>query len=343
LTSDEVRGMIAPPVLERSNTSGDDAARFLARLAGAPISWGVCEVPGWGTTLPPEVVLADMRSLGLTATELGPDGWLPTDVGALRELLDAHGLRLVAGFVPLVLHQPDHADGAREAAARAARLLSGAGGRVLVSAAVASASWSPRTALGREEWKRLGEGLDLVGEIAGDHGLAHALHPHIGTLVEDGADLERVAEVADVRWCLDTGHLAGVGVDPVRLARDEAARIAHVHLKDVDLPLAGEVRSGAVSLSEATRRGLFQPLGRGDVAVGEVIGALEGSGYDGWYVLEQDVVLTGSDAVGGSPAQGVGASLEYVRTLVSEAPAPEAQHQGKPHPHDAGREHEEVA
>jgi inosose dehydratase len=330
-------------VLERSNTSDDgDAAQFLGRLAGAPISWGVCEVPGWGMTLPPELVLSDMRSLGLTATELGPEGWLPTEVGVLRELLDAHGLRLVAGFVPLVLHDPDQASGAREAAGRAARLLSGAGGRVLVSAAVASASWSPRAALGREEWIRLGRELDLVGEIAGDHGLEHALHPHIGTLVEDGTDLERIAEVADVRWCLDTGHLAGAGVDPVRLARDEAARIAHVHLKDVDLLLAREVRSGALSLRDATRRGLFQPLGRGEVAVGEVIRALEDSGYKGWYALEQDVVLTESDALGGSLAKGVEASLEYVRTLVSEAPAPEAQHQGKPHPHDAGREHEEV-
>jgi inosose dehydratase len=331
-------------VLERSNTSDDgDAAQLLARLAGAPISWGVCEVPGWGTTLPPEVVLADIRSLGLTATELGPEGWLPTDAGALRELLDAHGLRLVAGFVPLVLHEPDQAASTREAAARAARLLSRAGGRVLVSAAVVSASWSPRTVLGREEWKRLGEGLDLVDVIAGDYGLAHALHPHIGTLVEDGADLERVAEVADVRWCLDTGHLAGAGVDPVRLARDESARIAHVHLKDVDLSLAGQVRSGAMSLREATRRGLFQPLGRGDAAVGEVIRALEDSGYNGWYALEQDIVLTESDAAAGSPAEGVETSLDYVRTLVSEAPAPKPQHQGRPHPQDAGREHEEVA
>jgi inosose dehydratase len=336
--------MIAATVLERSNTLDDGvAAQLLARLAGAPISWGVCEVPGWGRTLPPEVVLGDMQSLGLTATELGPEGWLPTDAGALRELLDAHGLRLVAGFVPLVLHDTGHAAGAREAASRAARLLSGAGAQVLVSAAVASAPSSPRKALGPKEWMRLGEGLDVVGEIAGDHGLEHALHPHLGTLVEGAADLERVAEISDVRWCLDTGHLAGAGADPVRLAQEAGGRVAHVHLKDVDLSLAAEVRSGPLSLREATRRGLFQALGQGDVAVGEVIRTLEDSGYNGWYVLEQDIVLTGSDAVRESPAEGVEASLDYVRTLVSEAPAPEAQHHGKPHPHDAGREHEEVA
>ena len=44
------------------------------RLAGAPISWGVCEVPGWGLQLPPDRVFAEMRALGISATELGPLG-----------------------------------------------------------------------------------------------------------------------------------------------------------------------------------------------------------------------------------------------------------------------------
>jgi inosose dehydratase len=331
-------------VLERSNTSQGEAAPLLARLAGAPISWGVCEVPGWGRILPPEVVLADMRSLGLTATELGPDGWLPTEAGALRERLDAHELRLVAGFVPLVLHDPGQAAMARSTALRVARLLAEAGAQVLVSAAVSSAAWAPRIALGPKEWRQLAETLAGVEEIAGDHGLAHALHPHIGTLVETAVDLERVAEVSDVRWCLDTGHLAVAGSDPVRLAREAGDRVAHVHLKDVDVSLAARVRSGALSLREATRRGLFRPLGRGDGRVGEVVRALEDSGYAGWYVLEQDVVLMESDAVEETAARSVEASLEYVRKLASELLASEAQHGGKSlRSQDAGREHEEVA
>src|SRR5918996_3155081 len=73
------------------------------RLAGAPISWGVCEVPGWGLQLPAERVLAGMADLGLKATELGPQGWLPLDGAAVRAELDRHGLRLVGGFVPVVV------------------------------------------------------------------------------------------------------------------------------------------------------------------------------------------------------------------------------------------------
>ena len=40
------------------------------KIAGAPISWGVCEVPGWGYQLTPNRMLAEMREVGLSATEL---------------------------------------------------------------------------------------------------------------------------------------------------------------------------------------------------------------------------------------------------------------------------------
>ena len=49
------------------------------RIAGAPISWGVCEVPNWGYQLAPSRVLDEMRDVGLAATELGPEGFLPAD------------------------------------------------------------------------------------------------------------------------------------------------------------------------------------------------------------------------------------------------------------------------
>ncbi len=57
------------------------------KIAGAPISWGVCEVPGWGYQLQPDRVLREMREVGLTATELGPDGFLPSDPSAMANVL----------------------------------------------------------------------------------------------------------------------------------------------------------------------------------------------------------------------------------------------------------------
>jgi inosose dehydratase len=74
------------------------------KLAAAPISWGVCEVPDWGLQLAPDRVLADVRALGVHATEAGPPGFLPADSTAARALLDSCGLRLIGGFVTAVLH-----------------------------------------------------------------------------------------------------------------------------------------------------------------------------------------------------------------------------------------------
>ena len=130
-------------------------------LAGAPISWGVCEVPGWGRMLDPDRVFAEMASLGLTATELGPIGYLPFEPAAIRERLDRHGLRLVGGFVPLVLHTEDLGP-ARESADRIARVLAGAGADVFVAAVVADDAWSPPVALDDAAWTRLARHL---GEI----------------------------------------------------------------------------------------------------------------------------------------------------------------------------------
>ena len=45
------------------NTQNSGIAEY--RIAGAPISWGVCEVPGWGYQLGPDKVLAEMRDTGL--------------------------------------------------------------------------------------------------------------------------------------------------------------------------------------------------------------------------------------------------------------------------------------
>ena len=63
------------------------AGGIIDRLAGGPISWGVCEVPGWGVMLPRDRVLSEMRGLGLKASELGALGYLGTDPQEIRELL----------------------------------------------------------------------------------------------------------------------------------------------------------------------------------------------------------------------------------------------------------------
>jgi inosose dehydratase len=293
---------------------GVDAPDLETRLAAAPISWGVCEVPGWGLQLPPARVLAEMAQLGLQATELGPLGWLPRDGERARQALDAHGLRLVGGFVPLVVHGPELA-GTREHASRAAEQLAAAGGGVFVAALVADLAWSVPPTLDADGWRAAGVHLRELADLVAREGLELVLHPHAGTLLESAADVELALEHTDVPWCFDSGHLLIGGVDPAAFVRDHAARIGHVHLKDVDARLADELRRGALTLLQATQAGLFKPLGEGDARIDDVVALLDESGYERWLVLEQDIAITGSEPpAGGGPALDVRRSIEFLST-----------------------------
>ncbi|GAA1461293.1 sugar phosphate isomerase/epimerase family protein [Williamsia maris] len=279
------------------------------RLAGAPISWGVCEVPGWGHQLDADRVLDEMVAVGITAAEFGPDGFLAP--GALAR----HGLAAVGGFVPVVLHDPS-----ADAEAQVARQISSfaaAGAEMLVLAAATGADgYDSRPDLDDVAWKTLLSNLDRLAEVAAAGGLRAVLHPHVGTMIENRDDVWRVLDGSSIPLCLDTGHLLIGGSDPVELATQAADRIAHAHLKDVDLAQLGRVTAGELSYSAAVAEGLYRPLGAGDVDIAAVVSHLRGAGYDGWWVLEQDTVLDGEPA-GDGPVADVRASIEYLHTLVS--------------------------
>lgn len=179
------------------------------KLAGAPISWGVCEVPDWGLQLPVERVLADMRALGLGATEAGPPGFLLADAPRARALLAENGLRLVGGFVTAVLHDPAARAAQIEDVARQAAWLASLGAEVLVLAAATGGSdYSVSGAVDDAGWTALLTSLDEVAAIAARHRLTLAVHPHFGTVIERAADVERFLSGCAHGLCLDTGHLA---------------------------------------------------------------------------------------------------------------------------------------
>jgi inosose dehydratase len=287
------------------------------RLAGAPITWGVCEVPDWGCQLGASRVLREVAELGLGAVELGPRGFLPDDPAEMARMLQRHDLRLAAGFVPAVLHREEDRRAALETVAAAARTLAAAGAEVVVLAAELGNGGYDRSAeLSPREWDTLLEGLDQSRAVAGGAGLRVALHPHYGTAVEQRAHVQRILSASDVPLCLDTGHLLVAGADPVEVARAANGRVTHVHLKDVDAGLASRVRAGELGYRDAVARGLYRPLGDGDVDMAGVLGLLRSAGYAGWYVLEQDVVLEAEPAEGEGPARSAARSVSYLKRIL---------------------------
>jgi inosose dehydratase len=218
------------------------------------------------------------------------------------------------------LHDPTQRAATLKYAEETADLLATVGATTFVTAVVSN-DWR-HFALSAEQWKHLFSGLEAVDNIVAERGLQQVVHPHVDTLVEQKNEVERVLENSAVRFCLDTGHLAIGGTDPLEFAETHAGRVGHVHLKDVRLDVAARLRSGELSLMQAVQAGVFTPLGQGDVALEGVVVALENSGFEGWYVFEQDVALSGEPPAGGGPVVGVRESMDYLRTLASKiAPA----------------------
>ena len=283
------------------------------KIAGAPINWGVCEVPGWGHQLTAERVLTEMRDVGLAATETGPQGFLPGDPAALTALLQSYDLRCVGSFLPVLLHDPAH-DPDPETTAPLDSLIA-TGAEVLVLAAATGAEgYDSRPTLDEQQWATLLANLDRVAAVAAERGILAVLHPHVGTMVENRADVQRVLDGSTVQLCLDTGHLLIGGTDPLQLAREVPGRIAHTHLKDVDAGLAARVQAGDISYTEAVRAGIYTPLGTGDVDIAGIVKALLDDGFDGWFVMEQDTILD-DEPTGEGPVHDVRASVAYLHDV----------------------------
>jgi inosose dehydratase len=287
-------------------------------IAGAPISWGVCEVPNWGYQLTPERVLAEMQDIGLSATELGPDGFLPADPDQMAKVLEHHQLTGVGGFTPVIMHQPGN-----DPLPEIDRILAGydaTGAKTLVLSSVSGLDgYDSRPELDADGWALLLRNLDRISARAAEHGVGAVLHPHVGTMVETGDDVQRVLEGSEMSLCLDTGHLLIGGTDPAELTRQVPDRIAHTHFKDVDNTVAAKVRSGALTYYDAVAQGMYRPLGTGDVDIASIVNTLQGNGYTGWFTLEQDTILTEQPPAGAGPIDNARTSADYVRSLLAKS------------------------
>ena len=270
----------------------------LARVAVAPWSWGVCDVPGWGVQLPAERVRAEARAVGARALEAGPAGFLRR----------SRGLRVPAGFVAAPIHRSSLA-----LVDRYARYLASLRAPLLVVAPAGDRpGYEGHPTLDARGWAELFDAIGGMTAIAHRHGLELAIHPHFGTLLETHQQLERFLVGCEAGLCLDVGDLVLGGIDPLELVELAPRRVRHVHLKDVDGRLAGAVGRHRHGYWEAVFKGLFPPLGEGTAEVAGLIDALRRHRYDGWLTVEQEAVLAAEPPAGEGPCGAVARSLAYL-------------------------------
>lgn len=286
----------------------------VVRLATGPVSWGVdfADAPG---NPPWPVVLDDIQASGVSALELGPVGYLPEDPALLREALTSRALTAVGSFVFEDLHDPVALDAVLAVARRACAAISGAGGTVLViidrpgPERVATAGRSAAAQrLATRFWRAMVDQVDRIAEIARQHGLNPAFHPHAGSYVEFVDEIDHLLMDTDVDVCLDTGHLVYAGIAAHDAITQYADRLAHIHLKDIDRQVLGEVEAKSLGFWSAIRRGIFCPVGSGALdlpLVAEALGRIE---YTGFATIEQDRV-----AGTGTPLDDLDASIAVLR------------------------------
>jgi inosose dehydratase len=268
------------------------------RLANGPVSWGVdfAEAPG---NPPWEIVFDQIAEAGFSWTELGPIGYLPQNQAQLRDELDRRGLQVAGSFVFQPLHRAEALDEVLEATRATCRLISAVGGRNLViidlveDERVRTAGQSDRARrLNLREWQTLINGIRAVASVAiEEFELQPVFHPHVGSYIEFEDEVEAALDALEpdlCQLCLDTGHSAYAGIDPVALYRRNRGRVLYFHFKDIDPEVRQAALEQGLDFWSAIRAGIFCPLGSGMVDFPDLAGAVEPGGFDGWATIEQD-------------------------------------------------------
>jgi inosose dehydratase len=251
-------------------------------------------MPELGAETPLETCLAEGRQAGFEGFELGNK--FPRDAAQLGPILQRHGLALVSGWYGSRLLERD-VDAEMAEAEKHIALLTALGCTVMVHAEVSRAihgergtPLSQRPVLSEDDWQVLAPRIEEFGRRLKARGLHLAYHHHMGTVIESQADVDRLMASTgpEVGLLLDTGHLTFAGGDPVRAAKQHAARVVHVHCKDIRADVMRSVKARDLPFLVAVLEGVFTVPGDGCVDYDAVLKPLAAAGYAGWLVVEAE-------------------------------------------------------
>ena len=293
------------------------------QVANAPVSWGIYEFEGITPKYPYTTVLDQIAETGYVGMELGPWGYLPTDPEVLRPELAKRNLKMLSSFVPV-----NFADESAHAAGEAHALMVGGllaelGAVCIVLAdnngsipdLVQQAGRRHGSALSRDQWDVYAKGVNRVAHAVYDQlGLKVVFHHHCAGYVETMEEVRNLMNRADqelVGLCLDTGHWHYAGGDAVKAVKEYGERVRYLHLKDCDPGIRELAIAERMDYFAAVAAGVFCELGRGDVDFGTLIGEMSALGYDGWAIVEQDILTDDLEA----PRQSARRNREYLKTL----------------------------
>ena len=297
----------------------------MIQVANAPCSWGALEFELEGESLGYQQVLDEMVETGYAGTELGDWGFMPSVPTELSKVLLNNKLELLGAFVPVALADANAHKAGIDLALKTAGLMHEAGYTdAFIVLADENGSVDERTknagritpamGLSEEQWRTFASGAEQVARaVKESYGMRCVFHHHCGGYVETPQEVARLMELTDsslLGLCLDMGHYAFGGGDPVEALEKYYSRIWHVHFKDFDPRVGLDARKDAYDYFKSVESGVFCELGKGNVDFQAIVNMLNSKGYDGWIVVEQDV-LPGM----GSPKICANNNRNYIKSL----------------------------
>ena len=277
----------------------------MIKIANAPCSWGALEFDMDGKAPGYIQVLSEMKETGYKGTELGDWGFMPTDPANLKKTLQEFELKLLGAFVPAALSDPKEHQKGTELALKTAELMCNAGFQdafIVLADENGTIDYRTKNAgrvtadmgLSDDLWKIFASGAEILARSVKDSfGMRTVIHHHCAGFIETPDEIATLMKLTDpelLGLCLDTGHYAFGGGDPVIALNAYYDRIWHIHFKDYEPDVGRQVSEKNLDYFQAVEAGVFCKLGKGNVDFKSVVEILNNKGYKGWIVVEQDVL-----------------------------------------------------
>lgn len=299
------------------------------RVGNAPCSWGTLEFEGMkGEQIDFRRMLDELVETGYTGTELGDWGYMPTDVPTLTQELTRRGVVMLGAFVPVALKDASAHEAGIKNAVKTAQLVAAvardpapfivlADNNGTVPERTLNAGRIPSNlSLSPAEWRIFAEGANSVARaVLETTGLRTVFHHHCAGYVETPDEIAQFLKLTDpktVGLVFDTGHYVFGSDDCDAIAGLERFkdRIWYIHLKDCRRDIAQKSRDQGWDYFQSLRHGIFCELGKGCVDFPKVLQWLKSAGYQGYVLVEQDV-LPGM----GAPRDSALRNREYLRSI----------------------------
>ena len=268
------------------------------RIGINPLSWMNDDLPSLGGETPLETALSEGKEIGYEGFELGNK--FPKDGPALKAKLDQFGLACVSGWYSGFLAEDTVAAEITRCEAHMRKLHYNGVKVVVYGECAGTIQGNIDTPLAKRPrfahddlWKAYGQRLDEFGaHLQTSYGITLAYHHHMGAYVESPDDVDHLMAVTDpgkVGLLYDTGHAYfGGATDPVALLKKHAARVVHVHCKDVRAKVIAQARNDGWSFLTGVINGTFTVPGDGTIDYDAILSTLHGAGYQGWLVVEAE-------------------------------------------------------